>query len=579
MRQRQQSGDGLCTQHPGLEYSRFAEHIVALDLEIHPAEDRLMALGAYAPGRNQGLNLRPGRDPAPALKQLDAFCQGHGFVLGHNILGHDLPVLRKMAPGLKLLHLPPLDTLFLSPLTFPRNPYHRLVKDYKLIKQSLSDPLADAQLAMELFRDQWQALRDMDQSLALAYAWLLKQGLPGTGYEHLITALTGRPLPDQDSIEATWLKETTGRACQTQAKQVFATYLKDPDQMAGLAYGLAWLRVAGGNSVLPPWVRHRFPDLPSLLDRLRSIPCREPDCAYCRGQPDLEASLERHFGFASFLPVKDEDPPLQQEIVSCLLGGESCLAVMPTGGGKSLCYQLPGLIKAEQRNTLSIIISPLQSLMKDQVDGLKARGIPNVGTVNGLLTMLERRQVLEGIRLGDIDLVWISPEQMRNSTVKGVLRQREIGLVVVDEAHCFSKWGHDFRPDYLYIGRFLKEMVPESRGLPQVACFTATAKPDVVSEIQEYFRQDLGLELQLFQGGHDRDNLFFEVIRTEASEKEEAIHSILTSVFEDELESGGAIVFAATRKQAESLCQGLGERGWIADYFHGDRTPEDKRRV
>lgn len=561
------------------QYKDFLEKIVALDLEIHPAQDRIMAIGAYAPGHDRGLTLRPGRDPSRALQELDGFCRGCDFILGHNILDHDLLFLSKQAPDLNLLNLVPLDTLYLSPLTFPENPYHRLVKDYKLVKQSLNDPLADARLALDLFQDQWLALQAMNSSLALAYGGLLKRGLPHSGYDQLIGELTGQALPGQHRIQAVWLAETAGRVCRLRAGQAFETFARDPEQVAGLAYALAWLRVAGGNSVLPPWVRHRFVHLAPLLDQLRSVPCQDPGCTYCQEQHDLETSLENHFGFSSFLPVKDEDPPLQKEIVTALLNHESCLTVMPTGAGKSLCYQLPGLIKAEQRNGLTIIISPLQSLMKDQVDGLKTRGIPNVGAVNGLLTMLERSQVLEGIRLGDIDLVWISPEQMRNGSVKAVLRQREIGLVVVDEAHCISKWGHDFRPDYLYIGRFLKEMVPESMELPQVACFTATAKPDVVREIQDYFRAEMGFELLLFQGGHDRENLMFEVIRTEAAEKEETIHSILGAVFADQKTAGGAIVFAATRRQAESLCQGLGARGWVADFFHGARTPEDKHRV
>ncbi|MFW6054928.1 MAG: RecQ family ATP-dependent DNA helicase, partial [Thermodesulfobacteriota bacterium] len=566
-------------QRPDKGYDRFMERVTALDLEIHPTDNRITAIGAYLPGEDRGLSLRPGRDPSRALQELETFCSGSRFVLGHNILDHDLPCLRQLAPQLQLLKLQPLDTLFLSPLTFPRNPYHRLVKDYKLVSQSINDPLADARLAVRLFADQWQVLYAMDASLARTYGGLLKIGLPESGYDRLITELSGRPLLDREAIKAVWLRETAGRVCRKRAEQSFDDVAGDPERAAGLAYGLAWLRVAGGNSVLPPWVRHCFPDLPRLLDRLRSLPCRDPGCEYCRDQHNLEILLHKHFGFPCFLPVKDEDPPLQREIVYCLVSGESCLTVMPTGAGKSLCYQLPGLIKAERRNTMTIIISPLQSLMKDQVDGLKKRGIPNVGTVNGLLSMLERSRVLEGIRLGDIDLVWISPEQMRNTGVKSVLKQREIGLMVVDEAHCFSKWGHDFRPDYLYIGRFLKELVPESRDLPQVACFTATAKPDVISEIRDYFRQELGHELKLFQGGHDRDNLLFEVVRSEGPDKEETIHSILSAVFGVGDESGGAIVFAATRKQAEDLSRGLGEKGWIADYFHGERTPEDKRRV
>ena len=289
---------------------------------------------------------------------------------------------------------------------------------------------------------------------------------------------------------------------------------------------------------------YRFPKIPDALDTLRANPCLNSTCSFCLDHHDPKTNLKLYFGFKEFLPVKNEHPPMQEQIVKEIIFGNSCLAVLPTGAGKSLCYQLPGLMKSRIRNQLTVIISPLQALMKDQVDGLIAKGVANAGTINGMLTMLERGQTLEGMVQGDIDLLWIAPEQLRNSTVKSAIMQREVGMIVIDEAHCFSKWGHDFRPDYLYIARFIREMCRKNNGrLPQIVCFTATAKKNVIEEIQAYFHNELNHVIKVYEGGHERVNLKYHVEKVAEHEKAEIIHSILTENFDNLNVKGGAIVF------------------------------------
>src|SRR5204863_1671530 len=178
---------------------------------------------------------------------------------------------------------------------------------------------------------------------------------------------------------------------------------------------------------------------------------------------------------------------------------------------KSLCFQLPALVRNYRRGVLTLVISPLQALMKDQVDGLVRRtGTPFAAALYGLLTAPERGDVLRRVRLGDVALLYVSPEQLRNRSFREAIAQREIGCWVFDEAHCLSKWGHDFRPDYLYAGRFIREFSKEQGvEIPAIACFTATARQDVREEILTHFNNETGHELKLFAGGIQRDNLFF----------------------------------------------------------------------
>ena len=214
------------------------------------------------------------------------------------------------------------------------------------------------------------------------------------------------------------------------------------------------------------------------------------------------------------------------------------------GAGKSLCYQIPALSRYDKTGALTVVISPLVALMADQVAGLEAHGIGSCMAVNGLLSMPERADALDRVRLGDAALVLVSPEQLRNQSFRRVLNQREIGAWVLDEAHCLSRWGHDFRPDYRYVGRFIREKAG-AEPIPPVLCLTATAKPDVVDDIARHFEDELGVELTVFDGGARRTNLGFVVVRTTGGAKLAHVHQVLTADLPADI-SGGAIVYCAT---------------------------------
>ncbi|HEC5233278.1 TPA: RecQ family ATP-dependent DNA helicase, partial [Pseudomonas aeruginosa] len=560
------------------------------DLEVVPPKNnqpaRIMMVGALRPDLGAELELKVSGDPSPALQQLDALSDGASFVLGHNVIDHDLPILREHFPGMALHALPVIDTLRLSPLAFPQNPYHRLIKDYKLIRDSLNSPLSDCRSTLVLFLDQRQAftqLNETNQTELLCYQALLAPSMRGD-LGAFFASLTGQSPVSVPELRARFpqlLQETDPalqrdlKVCRARLEQLLEEDLQREDLHWPLAYALAWLRVSGGNSVLAPWVRHQFPEVGRLISELRDMPCEREDCQYCQTTHDPRHELKRYFGFPDF---RYEGPgeSLQHDIVLAGMRGQHVLAILATGGGKSLCYQLPALNRFHRNGSLTVIVSPLQSLMKDQVDGLLERNVQCAAALNGLLTMPERAEVLEKIQMGDVGILLVSPEQFRNKAFRRAIRQRQVGAWIFDEAHCLSKWGSDFRPDYLYVSRFIRVYTGD-QPLAQIGCFTATAKPDVLADIQSHFRESLGIEFKVFPGGHERTNLHFDVLPCTKAEKWSRTDGLLREHLD--AQEGGAVVFVSSRKSAEELSDFLIGQGWPCKHFHAGLEPNTKTDI
>lgn len=472
--------------------------IVFFDTEIDPNSGKILDLGAV---RSNGKMMHSAKQA-----EFSAFVRNCQFVCGHNILSHDLKYIRQLLQNGSNCFVS-IDTLHLSPLLFPKRPYHKLLKDDKLQTEELNNPLNDSLKARDLFYDEINAFSELSPALRSIFCGLLSNTPEFTGFFHYLELI---PNVDVESLIRT---EFHGRICEHADLNLIIR--KSPIE---LAYTLALINADDKASITPPWVIHNYPRMDNVMKLLRGTPC-ENGCAYCNQKLDVRLRLKEIFGFDQFRTYDGE--PLQEKAAAAAVSGKSLLAVFPTGGGKSITFQLPALIAGETSRGLTVVISPLQSLMKDQVDNLEQRGIADAVTINGLLDPIERKDAIDRVANGMASILYISPESLRSKTVEELLYSRNVVRFVIDEAHCFSAWGQDFRVDYMYIGDFIRKLQDRknlNHSIP-VSCFTATAKQKVISDIRDYFHDKLGVELELFATGAARKNLHYAVLYTETDDE------------------------------------------------------------
>lgn len=531
------------------EVSRDASRWAFVDVEVGLKDKRIHDIGIL---RWDDAKFHSGRK-----KEAKEFLDGVDFICGHNVVHHDVKYLF----GDEHIRWGLVDTLYMSPLLFPERPYHHLLKDDKLMSDQVNNPLNDCEKAYDLLLDEMEAWKRLPRELTLIYATLL-HGVPEfSGFLDMADA----ECCEKEELPGHIYTFFRGRICQN--VDLRSLVEKQPVE---LAFSLALITTTERNSITPPWVLYTYPNVENVVRLLRHTCCAD-GCDYCRSLLDVHTNLKHFFGYNQFRTYEGE--PLQENAVRAAVTGKSLLAIFPTGGGKSLTFQLPALMESQTVHGLTVVISPLLSLMKDQVDNLAERGITEAVTINGLLDPVSRSLAIDRVQSGDASLLYIAPEMLRSKTIERILQARHVVRFVIDEAHCFSSWGQDFRVDYLYIGKFIREYQNRKR-LQQpipISCFTATAKQKVIQDICDYFKQTLGHDLQLFASSASRTNLRYSVIHADTDEVK---YSRLRSLIAES--DCPVIVYVSRTKRTRLLAEKLTRDGYKALAFNGQMDADEK---
>ncbi|MBF0274128.1 MAG: RecQ family ATP-dependent DNA helicase [Nitrospinae bacterium] len=543
------------------------EKILFFDLEVNKETRQIKEFGAIF--GNQHFTPFNVNGFQELLKEVQFLC-------GHNVISFDLQILEEQGIKKGLEGKSVIDTLFLSPLLFPRKTYHHLVKDYKLQTTFLNNPIEDSKLAQQLFVDEVKAFHELNKNLQLMYRSLLESQKEFKGFFRYWEALETRAgVTPQKVLSLKKLKDLIADVFEKKICSFPPLEELIQENPIELAYALSLINTDDKDSITPPWVLNQRCDINTVFHQLRFNRCNRKECNYCSENLNPKKALKAYFGYEDFRRFDgDTQVPLQETVVGKSLEDASLLTIFPTGGGKSLTFQLPAIMKAVAYRSLTVVISPLQSLMKDQVDVLKNRfGISDAATINSSLSPLERSEAIERVEQGGANILYISPESLRSKTILGLLKNRTIERFVIDEAHCFSSWGHDFRVDYLFVGDFIKTL-SEYKGLTSpipVSCFTATAKKAVIEDIQAYFYNKLGIKLELFSTPSTRKNLTYSVY--EMPDEDHKNQQLISLIKENEQPK---IVYVSTKKKTYEVANTLKGQGINAEPFNAGIESETK---
>lgn len=524
------------------------KNITFIDTEVSTETNRILDFGA--------VKINNAYKHTSSLSEFREFIKGEEYLCGHNVISHDMKFLyQSMGRGDYngfLYFWNVIDTLCLSPLLFPKKPYHALLKDDKLQTDELNNPVNDAKKSKNLFFDELEAFIALPKDLKEIYYSLLKNTIE---FRSFFKYMEYRGSSEDVNVKiSTFFKD---KICSN--VDLIRIIKEAPIE---LAYCLALINVGDEYSIAPKWVVIKYPKVDQIMNRLRGNPCIS-GCSYCNDKLDAKKGLKTFFGYDEYRLF--DGVPLQEQAVKAAISNKSLLAVFPTGGGKSITFQVPALMAGKCTKGLTVVISPLQSLMKDQVDNLEDKNITDAVSINGLLDPIERAEALRRVEEGDVCLLYISPESLRSRTIERLLLGRKINRFVIDEAHCFSAWGQDFRVDYMYIAEFiknlcikknLKEMIP-------VSCFTATAKQNVIDDIKDYFYRNLNLELELYTAKSGRKNLSYTVLQKNEDEKYSTIRNLLDN------KKCPTIIYVSRTKMATKLAENLSADGYLARAYHG----------
>jgi ATP-dependent DNA helicase RecQ len=485
--------------------------IFYIDLEVTVNSSRIDTIGAlYKDETYKGESIS-------AVRELYLKYRPE-YICGHNFINHDKRYLVKTSFNPIFDTAKIIDTFFVSMLLYPDKLSHKLSKPYKTEAHIQNDPFGDCVATQNLLELMINRFISFDSSLKALLASLLSKNEYFKGFfSYVGVELEKVDIYDlfKDHIEC--------------SAERFAQLLNDfPTETAIiLVYITTNERTALSYAVL-----QTFPNVVKVMKELQYDP----------SSINLESFANDEFGIKGFREFEPRDKGTdlfnldaekisQLDIIKAALNDESFLAILPTGGGKTFTFQLPALIKAKAYKALTIVISPLQALMKNHVDSFREKNQNyKVAAISGYLSPIERLNAITEVENGIIDILYLAPEALRSNSIFNALKKRIIERFVIDEAHCFSSWGHDFRHDYKYIATFIKDLQENSpfQGIIPVSCLTATAKPEVLEDIKRYFDERLNLKLSDYLASAKRTNLYYSAI--EVSDDKEKYETLIKEI-------------------------------------------------
>ena len=493
-------------------------------------------------------------------------------IAGHNFIDFDIEHLKNTTLYQDIKEYEIIDTLPLSLLLFNEKTHHSLPKNYKNEDDFKNNPVEDAKITQKLFLKLYKKFFSLKRSMQYILYSLLENEIYFKGFFLYIEKELDLVVIKNDALFELILKEYERRI-------VHKHYLKRMivENPVELAYILALLTPHIEIKAHPPKILYFFPGIVEMQKKL----CFDAKFA----SRNITVFSKETFGFGEFREFPrlnaglfDAKKISQREIVEASLRDENFLCILPTGGGKTFTFWLPAIYKASAYKSLTVVISPLQALIEDHIKSFNSN-VANYKAVaiSGFLSPLERSEAIESVVNGEADILYIAPESLRSEAIFRILKNRLIERFVIDEVHCLSTWGNDFRQDYFYICDYIKELLdakPFQNSIP-ISCFTATAKPGVIEDIKKFFFDGLGIQLDEYFAVPERTNLTYKAIEADTKEKYTQLLKILK-----EHQGPTLIYIPSSTKECDKVAQQLTlDTHRSVKSFHSKLESQEKMKI
>ena len=540
-------------------------NIIFLDLEVSVKTKKIHELGMVYKNRHHN---------TPAIKETTNFIKlcNAKYICGHNFIDFDLEILKDTTLYHAFKAHKIIDTLPLSLLLFNEKSIHALPKNYKSEDDFKNDPVEDCKITAQLLTKLEERFLSLEVATQNIFYSLLRDEKYFSGFFMYMEANHSFEYFEYDELYSNIMSLHKNVIVN---KKYLAEVIKTHPMELG--YILALLTPHIEIKSHPPKVLHTYGDIVKIQKKL---------CfSIKKSEDELSEFAKETFGFGTFRPFPKLNPTIfgkkdisQRDIIEASLRDESFLAVLPTGGGKTFCFWLPAIIKAKSYKALTVVISPLQALIEDHITNFNEK-VANYKAVaiSGYMSPLERSEAIEQTINGEADVLYIAPESLRSNAIFTILKNRLIERFVVDEAHCLSTWGNDFRQDYYYICDYVNDLLKAKSFQDHIpiSCFTATAKPSVVDDIKTFFRNGLEIELDEHIATPERKNLHYKSIPSSKKDKYLALLKLIKD------HDGSSLVYIpSSTKDCDKIAEQLSlDTDKSVRSFHSKIESQEKMKI